>query len=87
MFQTDDIRKYLIDNFGLTGEQAQRLLKELPALFSPTAEEYIRQRHLELQNKGLKNDQIYRQLKQELDGRVFSAGDFSIRQIRRIIYG
>lgn len=87
MFQTDDIKKYFIDNFALSENQADRLIKELPVLFDSTAEEYIRQRHLELQHEGIKNEEIYETISSELGKRVFSAGDFSIRQIRRIIYG
>ena len=85
--ETSRIKSYIIRNFGIEAEQADKLVDELPALFSFTVDEYVRTRHLELQRQGLKNREIYSKIKQELGRLVFSAGNLSERQIRRIIYG
>jgi hypothetical protein len=73
--------------YGISEPVIQQIWEDLLTYHQQTPEEYIRHRHLELQDQGLKNDQIYRLLRKELNQRLFPGPELSIRQVRRIIYG
>ncbi len=88
MLQIDeDFAAHILQNYSLTSRDLEMLLDDLEEYFNVEVTEFIRNRHIELQKKGLKNNEIYLAVKQELLRFRFTAPDLSIRQIRRIIYG
>jgi len=86
----DDVRElidYLARTSRLTSAEAERLVSEVLTFLGETPEAFIRRRHHALQGEGLGNDEIFARLAKELAERRFSAPAYTIRQIRRIIYG
>ena len=81
------LRDHLRRNYGLQDSVARQIWQDLLAFFTDDPEEYIRRRHLELQDQGLKNDEIYSILGKEVRTMLFPGPKLSDRQIRRIIYG
>jgi len=79
---------HLCNTSPLQLDEAQKLVAEVIAYFSETAEAWVLRRHGELkQEEGLSNAQIYARIEHELPGTVFVSRALSQRQIRRIIYG
>ncbi len=72
---------------GLSQSEAARVISDVVAYFSETTEEFVRRRHEHLQTYGMKNPEIFAQIRGELDRRVVAAPSLSERQLRRIIYG
>lgn len=77
----------LVSTYGLDGALAERVVEDMLVAFGPTLEEWVRSRHIRLQRQGLKNEDIYRTIAEELPTRRFSSEPLSVRQIRRLIYG
>ena len=82
-----NLSQHLLDTFDLDKEELHRLFDDILSYFDSTIEEYIQIRHLDLKALGLKNEEIYRKLQQEIERMRFKAPKLSLRQIRRIIYG
>jgi len=79
---------HLCNTSSLQVDEAQKLVAEVIAYFSETAEAWVLRRHSELKHdEGLSNTQIYACIENELPGSVFVSRALSQRQIRRIIYG
>ncbi len=72
---------------GLSPAEASRVIADVVAYFSETAEAFVRRRHSDLQADGLRNPEIFAQINTELDQRVVAAPSLSERQLRRIVYG
>lgn len=72
---------------GLLAGEAERVVAEVLAHFSETAEEFVRRRHRELQRLGLVNAQSFPVIAAELGRRRVVPPALSERQIRRVIYG
>jgi hypothetical protein len=72
---------------GLTRGEAARVVEEVLAYFSETAESFVRRRHRELQRHGIANARSFSVIAQELASRRVAAPQLSERQIRRLIYG
>ncbi len=83
----ETFRSHLSYTFGISEESAQRILEEFLGHYGKSVEEYVRERHLKLQEEGIANEAAFRRLKQEIAGRRFRAPELTIRQIRRMIYG
>ncbi len=73
--------------YGLDESLAERIIEEVMLAYSDTVEEWVRSRHIRLQRRGLRNQDIYRTIERELGERRFSAEPLTLRQIRRLIYG
>jgi hypothetical protein len=73
--------------YGLEPLVADQLWKDLLAYFEEDPQEYVRRRHIELQDQGFKNQDIYRLLGKELTSTLFPGPKLTQRQIRRMIYG
>ena len=71
----------------LSPGEAQRVIAEVLGYFSESAEEFVRRRHRELKAGGLTNDQAFVRIAAELPGRRVAAPQFSLRQLRRVVYG
>ena len=81
------LKDHLRRAYGLPDPVIKQLWQDLLIFFQDDPEEYIRRRHLELQDQGLKNDEIYPLLLSEVPQTLFPGPKLSVRQIRRIIYG
>jgi hypothetical protein len=82
-----DLQAYLVRTSRLNPAEAARLTEEVVAFLDETPEEFIRRRHHELQAQGLANPAIYTRIGAELERRRFRAPRFTVRQLRRIVYG
>ncbi len=78
---------HLLETQGIPLEEAEQLVREVVNYFRESPDEFVRRRHHELQNTGMKNAAIFEQLATEIAARRFPAGPYSVRQIRRMIYG
>jgi hypothetical protein len=85
--ELDDLISYLAGNSSLAPAQARRVVADVVAYFSESAEAFINRRHQVLKDTGMKNAAIYAQIRAELAQRVVAAPSLSERQIRRVIYG
>lgn len=72
---------------GLSEERALRVAREVLDLFGSDLDEFVVDRHQELQREGLNSRQIYAQIQREIPSWRFRASPLSIRQIRRRIHG
>ena len=78
---------YLARTSRLNAAEAARVVNEVLAFMDETPEDFIRRRHLALQSLGYSNTEIFTRLSAELSRWRFRAGEFSQRQLRRVIYG
>ena len=76
-----------LESSGVSRGQAARLVDEVLAYFSESAEEFVRRRHRELQRDGAANAASFAVIAQELAQRRVAGPQLSQRQIRRVIYG
>jgi hypothetical protein len=85
--ELQELIAYLSRTSRLTGQEAQRVVEEVLSFLQETPEEFVRRRHHELQIQGLPNSVIYARLAEELTRWRFRAPGYTVRQIRRMIYG
>jgi hypothetical protein len=83
----DDLIDHLIRTTPLQRGEATRVVLDVLAYFDETAEDFIRRRHRELQAKGLVNAEIFDRITAELPSRAVTPPQYSLRQLRRIVYG
>ena len=83
----DELLRQVCRTTGLPIGVAARLLDDILASFDESAEQFVRRRHRELQRRGRTNDQIFEQISVELPSRRVVPGEFSLRQLRRLVYG
>jgi hypothetical protein len=79
--------RHLAQTYSLDEALVRRLGEEFLALTEPTVREYVVQNHLRYQAQGLRNDEIFRRLRDEVSRRRFRVETPTERQIRRLIYG
>ncbi|NKQ55837.1 hypothetical protein HFP15_23455 [Amycolatopsis sp. K13G38] len=79
--------RHVASSTGLPAPVAERVIADVIAYFSETAEAFVRRRHAELQRRGRKNAEIWQVIATELAERPVGAGEFTERQLRRIVYG
>ena len=92
MFQTvafplDLARERLERLLGLDPARARRAVSETIDCLGFEVDDYIAERHRELQAQGARNDEIYETIAREIASLRFAAPRLSARQIRRRIYG
>ena len=87
MNDLEDLVDHLVKTTRLQPSEAQRVVEEVLAFFTETAEGFVVRRHAELQGEQLRNTAIYQRITAELEVRRFAGPKLSTRQIRRIIYG
>jgi len=85
--ELQDLITYLTRTTRLSGPEAHRVVEEVLGFLQETPEEYVCRRHRVLQARGLANSEIYSQLAEELASGRFRAPKYTVRQIRRMIYG
>lgn len=83
----DELTNYVARSSGLEPVQARRLVDDVLNYLSESVDDFVRRRHAVLLRLGRRNPEIYAIIATELVARRFPAPRFSIRQIRRIIYG
>jgi hypothetical protein len=82
-----EIVTYLTRTSPLTSAEAARVVADVLGYFSEAPEEFIRRRHRELKARGLTNDLTFGQIAAEMPLRRYAPPEFSLRQLRRIVYG
>jgi hypothetical protein len=82
-----DLVRHVATTTGLDDATASRVVADVVAYFGQTVEEFVRGRHAELQDKNMRNDEIWPSLIAELEHHRFSAPQLTERQLRRIVYG
>ena len=83
----DDLVAYVARSSGLASQQARRIVDDVLSYLNESPEDFVRRRHAALLRLGRRNPEIYATIAAELTERRFSAPAWSIRQIRRVIYG
>ncbi len=63
------------------------MVAEVLRYFDEPVEAFVRRRHHELRQRGLRNDQIFAAVGAELSGRRVIPPALTARQLRRIVYG
>jgi len=81
------LKDHLRRAYALDSSLSEQLWQDLLVFFQDDPQEYIRSRHLELQDQGFRNEEIYRQLAKDVQHHLFRGPKLSQRQIRRAIYG
>jgi len=79
--------RQLAQTYSLDESLVRRLGEEFLALTEPTVREFVVLSHLRYQAQGLRNEEIFRRLREEVPRRRFRVETPTERQIRRIIYG
>jgi len=79
--------RHLAQTYSLEEALVRRLGEEFLALTEPTLREYVVRSHLRYQAQGLRNEEIFRRLREEVSRRRFRVETPTERQIRRFIYG
>ncbi|MEU1617990.1 hypothetical protein ABZ479_11910 [Streptomyces sp. NPDC005722] len=83
----DDLVDHLVRTTPLQRGEAARVVLDVLAYFDEPAEDYVRRRHRELQARGLQNTEIFERITAELPHRAVTPPAYSLRQLRRIVYG
>ncbi len=82
-----EVVNHITASTGLSARDAARVVDDVLAYYAEPTEAFVRRRHGQLKEGGLKNPDIFRVLMSELSTRVVSAPELSERQLRRIVYG
>ena len=72
---------------GLDPADARRVVADVAAYFTETTEDFVRRRHRDLQMYGVRNEEIYARITEELKHWPVRSPELSARQLRRMIYG
>ncbi len=83
----DDLIAHLTRTTRLERVEIVRLLDEIFAFLAETPEAFVQRRHRVLQAEGLSNKEIFERLAEEVERHRFRAPRYSLRQLRRMIYG
>jgi len=83
----DDLAAYVARSSGLDPSMARRIVDDILSYLVESPEDFVRRRHAALSRLGHRNEAIYPRIARELAERRFPAEAYSLRQIRRIIYG
>jgi hypothetical protein len=86
-YPLDLARERLERLLGLDPGRARRAVSETIDCLGFEVDDYIAERHRELQAAGARNEDIYETIAREIAGLRFAAPRLSARQIRRRIYG
>jgi len=83
----DDLAAYVARSSGLDPSQARRIVDDVLSYLGESPQDFVRRRHAALLKLGRRNEEIYARIAMELSERRFPSPPYSLRQIRRIIYG
>lgn len=82
-----ELVSHLVQTCPLSASEASRVVADVLGYFSESSEEFVRRRHRELKARGLTNDLAFGEIAAELSLRRFVAPKYSLRQLRRMVYG
>jgi len=83
-----EFTEYLARSCGLAPDVCRRVVLEVLAHYQETLPDFVQRRHGELKAlDGIRNDQIYQRILEEVAERRFGAPGLTERQVRRMIYG
>jgi len=82
-----DLVDHLIRTCPLSAAEAARVVADVLGYFSEPPDAFVRRRHRELKARGLTNDLAFAQIAAEMPQRRYGSPEFSLRQLRRIVYG
>jgi hypothetical protein len=85
--ELDELVAYVVRSSGLDPSQARRIVDDVLSYLGESPEDFVRRRHATLLRLGRRNEEIYARIAEEVAQRRFPAPPYSLRQIRRIIYG
>jgi hypothetical protein len=83
----EDLIGHLTRTTALSRGEAERVVADVLGYFGEPVEAFVRRRHHELKAEGLTNDRAFARIRAELRLRMVAAPQFSLRQLRRIVYG
>jgi hypothetical protein len=83
----DELTAYVAGSSGLDPSTARRIVDDVLSYLSESPRDFVQRRHRSLLRLGYRNDDIYGRLAGELAQRRYPAPPYSVRQIRRLIYG
>jgi hypothetical protein len=82
-----DLVTRVAQSTGLSPGEAARVIADVVAYYTEPVDSYVRRRHARLQGYGMRNPEIFAQIRAELERRVVAPPSMSERQLRRIVYG
>jgi hypothetical protein len=82
-----ELVEYLVRSCPLSAPEATRVIADVLGFFSEAPEDYVRRRHRELKALGMTNDLAFARIAAEIPLRRYAPPVFSLRQLRRIVYG
>jgi hypothetical protein len=82
-----DLVDHLIRTCPLSPAEAARVVADVLGYFSEPPDAFVRRRHRELKARGLTNDVAFAQIAAEMPQRRYASPEFSLRKLRRIVYG
>ena len=85
--QHGELVEHLTRTSTLNSGEAARVIADVLGYFAEPAEAFVRRRHRELKAHGLTNDEVFPRIAAELPLRRVAPPPFSLRQLRRIVYG
>jgi len=77
----------IADSTDLTPAEADRVIEDVLAFYREPLIDFVRRRHHQLREVGVRNGQIWDELSAELEARLFAPPPTSARQLRRYVYG
>ncbi len=83
----EDLVQHLCSVTGLEPAVTAKILEEIHHWYTEGVPAWVQRRHRELRRQGLRNREIYPQLRREAEAVLVRPGPLSERQIRRMIYG
>ena len=78
---------HLIRTCPLSSAEAARVVADVLGYFSEPPDAFVRRRHRELKARGMTNDLAFAQIAAEMPQRRYAPPEYSLRQLRRIVYG
>ena len=82
-----ELIEYLMRSCSLGPAEAARVVADVLGYFSESPADFVRRRHRELKTRGLTNDQAFALIGAEVQQRRYLPPEYSLRQLRRIVYG
>lgn len=85
--QHGDLVAHMARTCPLSQSEAARVVADVLGYFCEVPEDFVRRRHRELKARGFTNDQAFAKISAEMPHRRFAAPEYSLRQLRRMVYG
>lgn len=83
----EELVAHLTHTSPLSPGEAARVVADVLGYFGESAEEFVRRRHRELKATGLTNERAFERIAAELPARRVTPPRYSLRQLRRVVYG